>query len=148
MKKLLFVLAAVSTGACAPAHADQVRAKITDSYGTEWIERPYSIDVCSTVDVPIYSNNNNAAGDAFVGMVLGGLLGKGISGNDDGAAAGAVIGGLIGADQGSKNKIVGYRKENRCTTEVRYEKELKNIYEYSIIEFTHNGKNYRLSYQK
>jgi uncharacterized protein YcfJ len=61
-------------------------------------------------------------------MIIGGILGKGVSGNDNGAAAGAVIGGLIGADKGantSKRVVTGYRQEQRC--EQRYVNEQKTI---------------------
>ena len=44
-----------------------------------------------------------SAGDVLGGMIIGGLIGKGASGDDKGAAAGAVIGGMIAADK-NQNK--------------------------------------------
>ena len=38
------------------------------------------------------------SGDIIAGMAIGGLLGKGISGKDNGAIAGAILGGVIAAD--------------------------------------------------
>jgi len=35
-------------------------------------------------------------------MIIGGIIGKGVTGDDKGAAAGAVLGGVIGADKGGK----------------------------------------------
>ena len=76
---------------------------------------------CRTVDVPIYgqTQRSGASGaDVLGGMIIGGLLGKGITGKDNGAAAGAVLGGIISADKGkSKRVIVGYQQQQQCSTE-------------------------------
>lgn len=81
-------------------------------------QTPY--EECKIVDVPVYGNAGGGAsgGDVLTGMIIGGLLGKGATGKDNGAAAGAVIGGIIAADKGkSKQVITGYRMETQCTTE-------------------------------
>ena len=74
------------------------------------------------------------------GMILGALLGKGVGGNDKGAAAGAVLGGVIAADKNnSRQRIVGYKSEKQCQQVVSYQTEryLKN----NKIYFTWNGIN-------
>ena len=80
--------------------------------------------VCRQVEVPVYGTvqgNGASGGDVLTGMILGGLLGKGASGNDKGAAAGAVIGGIIAADKKKSKKVItGYRQETQCTTEYHY----------------------------
>lgn len=77
--------------------------------------------VCRNVEVPVYGTvqgGGASGGDVLTGMIIGGLLGKGATGKDNGAAAGAVIGGIIAADKGkSKQVITGYRMETQCTTE-------------------------------
>lgn len=66
------------------------------------------------VRVPVYSEHSSS-GDVLGGMIIGGLIGKGATGNDRGAAVGAVIGGMIAADSNSNN-VVGYQNVNKCQT--------------------------------
>ena len=50
-------------------------------------------------------------------MILGGLLGKGVTGDDKGAAIGAIIGGVTQADkQSSRRVITGYQHQQQCRT--------------------------------
>ena len=68
-------------------------------------------------------------------MLLGGIGGKVIGGNDKGAAAGAILGGIIGADKAQKNttrQIVGYNQEQRCTT-VYTNKKLRTLDGYFTV---------------
>ena len=119
MKTLTLITALV---AATPAVADKVTANVTDRFKTVYEDVPYTKNECVMVDKPIYGTTvkeGDAAGGALLGMILGGLVGKGVSGDDGGAAAGAVIGGLIGADKGSKPQrnrtIVGYETKQECT---------------------------------
>jgi uncharacterized protein YcfJ len=77
--------------------------------------------VCRNVEVPVYGTvqgDGASGGDVLAGMIIGGLLGKGVTNKDNGAAAGAVIGGIIAADKGKSKKVItGYRMETQCTTE-------------------------------
>lgn len=105
-------------------------------YETVLVDRPTT--VCSNVEVPIYGTTErqgNAAGGALAGMIIGGIIGKGATGKDDGAAAGAIIGGLIGADQGSRPKservIVGYKTERQCSNIIETQ-EVRQIGQYAI----------------
>jgi len=149
MKKLL-ITASVLAATASPALADKTPlATITQveaNYETQIFTTPYQS--CSTVDVPIYGNVGSGAsgGDVLTGMIIGGLLGKGVTGKDNGAAAGAVLGGVIAADKGQQQGIVGYRQEQRCTKEYRQEtvEKLKNYritYEWSGVQgssYTYN----------
>ena len=65
-------------------------------------------------------------------MIIGGLLGKGVGGNDKGAAAGAVLGGIIAADKNNSRRVVtGYRIERQCT-EVMNQQQQRQLKNYTI----------------
>ena len=85
----------------------------------------------------------------ITGMVLGGLIGKGATGKDNGAAAGAVIGGIIAADkkQGSQ-QVVGYKQVNQCSENTTYTTTSNEVYSHSVVEFYHEGRFYRVQFNK
>ena len=69
---------------------------------------------------------------------IGGLLGKGATGNDRGAAAGAVLGGIIAADNNNGRRVVtGYQIQRQCNEvyETRQVRQIKNY----LIKFEWNG---------
>ncbi len=153
MKNLIIATAMASTIAAPAFAADRVNAKVTDYYKTVVQSQPYTTRECSMQQVPIYSdraNNNTAGGNALIGMIIGGLIGKGVSGNDKGAAAGAVIGGIAGADSNRpvSRSISGYRNERVCNDVTQYTNQEVRSYDYSVITWTQNGKNYSYSFNK
>ena len=85
-------------------------------------------------------------------MIIGGLLGKGATGDKDGAAAGAVLGGIIGADKGSRprteRRIVGHEWVRQCNQVVNYEYQETTVYSHSTIRFFLDGKRYVLEFQR
>ena len=93
---------------------------------------------CHIIEEPIYGNisaNVTKGGDVLTGLVLGGLLGKGVTGKDKGAAAGAVLGGIIASSRNNtKSTIIGYRKIPNCEI-VQSPQTIKTI------------KNYRIDYE-
>lgn len=109
------------------------------------IRQQQPTQVCRNVEVPIYGTvqgGGNAGEGALAGMIIGGILGKGVSGNNDGAAAGAVIGGIIGANNsqnGNRRVITGYRSERQCNTEYEYVN-TRVVNEYDIT-YNINGNN-------
>ena len=77
---------------------------------------------CRDVEVPIYgrTGGGNAGEGALGGMIIGGVLGKVLGGNDKGAAAGAILGGVVGANNSQGQRVItGYRVERQCTTTYR-----------------------------
>ena len=104
---------------------------------------------------PVYSTykqQGDAAGGALLGMIIGGVLGKGVTGDDGGAAAGAVMGGIIGADKGSRDRnsseIIGYEYVEQCKEVVHNQKETVEVYSHSTIRFHSGGKRYVLDFQR
>ena len=153
--KATYVCAALTIAIASPAFAETVNAKIEDRYEVRYIDVPYTTQDCVMVDKPIYGNSlkeGNAAEGALLGMLLGGLAGKGVTGDDGGAAAGAVIGGIIGADRASKPRrgrhIIGYETVRDCTKVTRYKQEKQTVYDYSIISWTQNGTTYSETFEK
>lgn len=150
MKKLL-ITASVVTAMASPAFADSVNANVQDHYKTVIEQKPYRVEVCKDVQVPTYGNvgNGASAGDVLGGMIIGGLIGKGITGDDKGAAFGAITGGMISADKKQNQQgITGYRTERQCFVETRYEETEREVYSHSTITFYNNGRKHSLSFQK
>lgn len=154
MKTTILAIAVASFAS--PVFADNtVNARVKDHYTTVYDSTPVTKRYCENVEVPIYSTRQrqgNAAEGAILGMIIGGLAGKAVTGKDNGAAAGAVMGGVIGADKGSKPKteqvITGWRNERQCQDVVEYVNTPKKVYDYSTLVFTLDGKRYRIDFNK
>ena len=150
MKKLLATISLVAVTAT-PALAETSKAYIEDHYKNVLEQKPYNVEVCKNVQVPIYGQKGSgaSAGDVLGGMIIGGLIGKGVTDKDNGAAAGAVIGGMIAADKNqSKQVVTGYRNETKCQMETRYEETKRRIYSHSTVRFWHEGQRIELEFQK
>jgi uncharacterized protein YcfJ len=140
MKNFLLTTAILAASVTAAA-AETVRARIT------YVEPRYdnvtqyqSTTQCQNVEVPVYGTVQGGAtgGDVLAGMIIGGILGKGVTGKDDGAAAGAVLGGVIAADSNRNRQVVtGYRMERQCS-EVNVPTQVSQLRDY-LIRFEWNG---------
>lgn len=141
MKK---IIATMAFGLIAStAQAETLYARITQvdpNYENTYHDVPRR--QCQDVEVPIYSNvqGGDAGAGALTGMIIGGLIGKGATGQDNGAAAGAVIGGIIGANNaqnGTRRVVTGYRTERQCN-EVMVRERTRQIRNY-FITYEWNG---------
>ena len=153
MKKLLLATALVASTTSAYAN-EAARATVRDVYRNDTVSVPREIQDCHMIDVPVYETvrrQGDAGAGALGGMIIGGLLGKGLTGKDDGAAVGAVMGGIIGANNAQtrdEQVITGYRQEQRCVKDVVYEKQNVRVYSHSEAVFVYEGKRYKLEFQK
>jgi len=154
MKHILFV-AALATASPVLA-ADRPKDVVVYDH-TKTVARTVPVTElrCRAVEKPIYgevTRQGNAAEGALAGMIIGGLLGKGLTGDDNGAAAGAVMGGIVGADKGSKPKterrIIGYETVEECNNVTVNRKEYVDVYSHSTVRFYIDGKRYVLEFQK
>jgi len=140
-------VAAITTATTANA-AESFRSNtvknvwIQDVYTEIESVQPYESQEC----VMVRSGGGDAATGALFGMILGGLAGKGATGDDNGAAAGAVIGGIIGADRAA-NRGPGHLTE-KCTDVTRYYSTIQTVYDYSVITFKYEGVEYSLTFIK
>ena len=132
------------------AYADeQVRGRVTNYYDNIVVSTPHEKRLCEEYQVPIYGQQGSAdGGDVLMGMIIGGLMGKGLTGQDNGAAAGAVFGGVIAADKANKTVVQGYKTETKCRTEVRYSDRTERRYTHSIITFRYEGRDISVQFQK
>jgi len=155
MKQLLMtagVVALTSTSALAETPKN---VRVFDHTKTITQQIPTTERQCFQQKKPVYSTykqQGDAAGGALLGMIIGGVLGKGVTGDDGGAAAGAVVGGLIGADKGSKprtqSEIIGYELVETCENVTLYYDQKTEVYSHSTIRFFVNGKRYVLEFQR
>ena len=136
-----FITAGIFTLMASTANAEAVNGSVQDHYKIVIEQAPYRVEVCKDVHV----QGSNAGEGALGGMIIGGVLGKVLGGNDKGAAAGAILGGVIGADKAQK-KPSGTRRE--CQIETRYEESQREVYSHSVVTFMYNGKQQRLKFTK
>lgn len=125
MKTLVAVALLFATS----ASAETVRATVKDHYVWQDVNTPITQTYCK---------QGSAGQGALEGMIIGGLLGKGITGDDQGAAAGAVLGGVIGADKAGR----------KCWEETTYYTETTQVYDHSTITFTQDGQTYTFDFYK
>ena len=150
MKKTILVIAAAITMATSTlANAGQVAYGTITNVSENWTyeNRRIPVDNCTTVRVPVTSGHyhgGSAGSDALAGMIIGGIIGKGVSGNDRGAAAGAILGGVIGADNHRpRHHGPEYREEYRCTTSYQYTQEM--VQAGYIVDYMYEGYLYQFT---
>ena len=140
MKKII-ALSLLLT-ACTPVAAQDnvnLNANVHDHYKTVFIQEPYKVQVCRDKVI-----SGDKTGDTLGGAILGGLIGKALTGQDDGAKIGALFGGIIGHDK--SNAQSGTARV--CQYETRYREKTNTVYSHSTITWRMNGRTYRLNFQK
>ena len=150
MKKYLIVLTAwfaFSTGlvlfltTSVQAGSNVVMGKVTNvkPVYTQIVKRtPHQ--VCRQVQVPVYGDNGQNAGNAILGAIIGGVVGNQFGkgdGNKAATALGAAIGAVKGSQSGQNKSIVGYQMVNQCHTE--HTNSTQNIVNEYDITYLVNG---------
>ena len=101
---------------------------------------PYNVEVCTN-----QSYGGDKTGDALKGAIIGGIIGNNVTKNvDNGGAVGALLGGIIGHN--NSNATGGTRRV--CNVQTRYNEEVIEVYSHSVVTFYHNGRQYKLRFQK
>ena len=133
MKKTLMTLALI--GASTSAYAETVQ-----DFNKTVINRvPYNVEVCTNQTV-----GGDKTGDTLKGAIIGGIIGNNVGDVKNGGALGAVLGGMIGHN--NSNATGGTRRV--CEVQTRYNEESVTIYSHSVVTFYHEGKQYKLRFQK
>lgn len=118
MKKLLLSLLLVTNVANAQTHAKGVGIVtfVEPNYIT--VKNRVKHNVCQPVEIPIYGNGD---GNPVIGAIIGGAIGSRFGGGD-GKTAATVIGAIAGSEvsRNSNREIIGYKTEQRCSTQVEY----------------------------
>ena len=133
MKKILITMAMI--GVSAPAFAETVQ----DVNKTVVNRVPYNVEVCTNQSV-----GGDKSGDMLKGAIIGGIIGNNVGNVDNGGALGAVLGGMIGHN--NSNATGGTRRV--CEVQTRYNEEVIEVYSHSVVTFYHNGRQYKLRFQK
>jgi len=122
------------------ALATQPHAAVVEDHTKTVIKRtPYSVEVCSEVDV-----QRDKTKDTILGAIIGGAIGQNITKDlPDGATAGAIIGGILGNQNSTING-----KQMRCRTMTRYNESMETIYSHSTITFNYEGRTYTVRFKK
>ena len=97
---------------------------------------------CRNVKVPVYgkvvSGSGASGADVLGGMVVGALLGKALTNDNNAAGVGAVMGGVVAAEQQkTTTKVVGYNTEQRCEV-VQTVSQQSAVKDYRVI-YSWNG---------
>lgn len=133
MKKTLMTLALI--GASTSAYAETVQ-----DFNKTVINRvPYNVEVCTNQTM-----SGDKTGDTLKGAIIGGIIGNNVGDVKNGGALGAVLGGMIGHN--NSNATGGTRRV--CEVQTRYNEESVTIYSHSVVTFYHEGKQYKLRFQK
>jgi len=140
---------ATSLALATPAVAQQVtNPKVFDHTKTITQSNPVTERRCQDVQVPIYQKGQASGGDVLLGAILGGVIGKGVTKNDGGAALGAISGIIIADQNGQKSRVSGYRLERQCSDITVYQDTIMEVYSHSTIRFFVDGKRYVVPFQK
>src|SRR6056300_897727 len=138
----------LATLVATPALADKTR--VYDVTKTITKKIPQTEQICQVVEVPIYGNAGVNTEGAIVGGLIGGILGNQIGkggGKEAATGVGAMAGAIIGGKNGEK-EVVGYRQETRCQNKTTYTTETKEVYSHSVVTFYHEGRMYRVKFNK
>mgnify|MGYP003645450907 FL=1 len=142
------VMIAILYANIAKAEGTIVEGTVVDHYEKQIDFIEESQEVCRLVKIPIYHRPHRPSGAEILGgLVIGGALGKVISGDDKGALAGAVVGGLVTSSR-QEPRIVGYSRKRVCEDKIFHRKEYRHEYSHSTISFTIDGVSYNRTFMK
>ena len=139
LKALALGVGLLMTTAVQAENVNVKGAHVHDTFKDVINRQSYNVEVCYDKQV-----SGDKTGDTLSGAILGGILGKALTGKDDAAAFGAILGGLVGHNE--SNATGGSRTV--CQIETHFKDTNSRIYSHSTIVFVHEGTEYRVRFQK
>tara|TARA_R110000868_G_scaffold231915_1_gene485360 strand:- start:229 stop:684 length:456 start_codon:yes stop_codon:yes gene_type:complete len=148
MKKNVFcAVGIIATTLCSSVYAAE--GVVQDFTKNVTSSIPYTEQVCETSQVPIYQGGEMNTERAIIGGIIGGVIGNQF-GKGSGKNAATGVGAMIGAIQGgqTERRISGYQSVNQCFNRTTYQTQTSEVYSYSVVEFYHEGRFYRVKFDK
>ena len=134
MKNLL-IMTAIAMGISMPAFAETTQ----DHFKQVVNKTPHQVEVCYDRQL-----SGDKSGDMLKGAIIGGIIGNNVGDIKNGGAAGAIIGGILGHN----NSTATGGTRQVCRVETRYTESPIRVYSHSTVTFTHNGRQYTVSFQR
>ncbi len=135
MKYVMIGVAAVLMFASSQAVAETTQ----DHYKQVINKTPHQVQVCYD-----QQTSGDKSGDMLKGAIIGGVIGNNVGDVKNGGAIGAILGGMIGHN--NSTATAGTRQV--CRLETRYTETPVRVYSHSTVTFTHNGRQYTVSFQR
>ena len=134
MKNLL-IMTAIAMGISMPAFAETTQ----DHFKQVINKQPHQVEVCYDQQM-----GGDKSGDMLKGAIIGGIIGNNVGDIKNGGTAGAIIGGILGHN----NSTATGGTRQVCRVETRYTETPMRVYSHSTVTFTHNGRQYTVSFQR
>ena len=97
------------------------------------------VEICKNV-----TTSGDKSGDMVAGAIIGGIIGNQLDGVKDGGTLGAILGGMLG----HSNSDASAGTQRVCRYETRYQEVSKQVYDYSVVKFWYQCKEYRIKFRK
>ena len=110
-----------------------------DHYKQVINKQPHQVEVCYDQQM-----GGDKSGDMLKGAIIGGIIGNNVGDIKNGGTAGAIIGGILGHN----NSTATGGTRQVCRVETRYTETPMRVYSHSTVTFTHNGRQYTVSFQR
>lgn len=149
MRKLISIILAVSTlGIAQAGNSKTITATVEDHLEDVKYYEEYTDVLCTFENIPVYGSGYKPSGaNVLGGMIIGGLLGKALTGDNNLALGGAVVGG-VAAGESRGSRVIGSRSERVCKPTTKYREVTKTKYSYSLITFELDGRTIEIEFYK
>jgi hypothetical protein len=116
--------------------SQSIAGRVVDHYENAAHYEAYYEPRCHTEQIPVYGGSQFSPNGSTIlgGMIIGGILGKALTGDKEGAIGGAIVGGMAGGEP-SQPRFVGHHNIRRCKEIKKYRQIYKREYSHSTVSF-------------